>query len=1040
MVTPQRRQAFVALGDAIADQAAEPFTAFWTEKVRAVGAVWAAGGDPAATITEWPTNIQEAWEKQAYAVALRAGVEGYKYADFFLSDAAAKANFDFHVSVDPNNTYSGSDNLLAERLKAPIAAWVAETSKYETATSAKLIQEIMNRIGVKSKIKTDGERTVKQLAEQFVQEGITSVTSRANMLARTYTNWAQNEGAMARYADAGVELMEWAATVDDATRPHHAALDGVVIPLGKTFYKKGEAYAVGDSSRQVKFDIKHPPLEPNCRCVLIPVIDPDFVPNDKKVPKTVEIEEPKEQIAVPVAPKPKIAPAPKVKKPKLQPLTAVTDITPSPEKQKKEIPTAPKPKPEPVAVVKPAESIKPKKVKAKPTIMVAQKPKPIEPIKLAEAKPLNLKPTEWVDLSKDKAGFPDAGELGGLKKLKDLGGSTGAVLVQDPKTGLKYVMKKGKNKEHIETEALADEIYQLFGANVPDFKLYPGAGESVKLSRYLEDAVPLSDLKGDALARAKAELKKHYAADAFVRNWDVVGLGMDNVLVQPDGKVWRIDNGGSFHYRAQGGLKDDDNGGLGEFWSMRKEGSAGKVFGDLRFDDVMAQSKTLQDKIPDAIKLARARGNPNVADFMERRGVMVKDLNEMHTQIRVEDKWKENYTSDVLRHYSGLQSRGVFDQLEGLELKQDPGDYRYNVKDKNGRLYDHMRRQYGDRDDNNVSAKYYEYLEGDVKGGNPYYIDEWASDQASNSGWPGPIAQNYFIMNQRENVKFDDFYWYGKQEGTVKTIFEKQIKEGGTNMQNPERYGAQQYQETMSSFHALSWGSLRKTEFKYNNREKGTLSTLRTEHVSVLDKAGLRTGESGVYKRSVTASASVFESYSLNGSELTQAEVPHHRVFGHYMLARPGGGKLFAGEHENEFLTIFDKVKTTRVGNASALKAPSIPKATVKGTPLSKPKKGAASKPTPAATLPTYNPEKPIGVKGNFPTPPDVFIETNFKKFEASKGKPKYDSSTLASKFGSNKWVDAEPEKIKHIEAMLAKSGWDAKAKIWYLTKILGFT
>jgi len=53
------------------------------------------------------------------------------------------------------------------------------------------------------------------------------------------------------------------------------------------------------------------------------------------------------------------------------------------------------------------------------------------------------------------------------------------------------------------------------------------------------------------------KLKENFVADAILGNWDVVGLSKDNVMLGKDGKTYRIDNGGSLRYRAQGGLKKD---------------------------------------------------------------------------------------------------------------------------------------------------------------------------------------------------------------------------------------------------------------------------------------------------------------------------------------------------------------------------------------------------------------------------------------------------------------------------------------------------
>lgn len=214
--------------------------------------------------------------------------------------------------------------------------------------------------------------------------------------------------------------------------------------------------------------------------------------------------------------------------------------------------------------------------------------------------------------------FPDS--LGKLTTVKSLGGSTGAKLVKDVDSGLLFVMKEGNSEAHLLEETYADAAYKAMGVDVPDFKVYKNAnGKSVKLSRYLENAQPLSAYDGLAeYAAIKEELQKNFAVDAILGNWDVVGLGADNVMVQKavDGtlKVFRIDNGGSFRYRAQGTKKTDAqwNAFPDEFWTLRDfstNSSAAKVFDGMPWSDIKKQVEKIyleKDKllaaIPDDLK------------------------------------------------------------------------------------------------------------------------------------------------------------------------------------------------------------------------------------------------------------------------------------------------------------------------------------------------------------------------------------------------------------------------------------------------------
>lgn len=50
-----------------------------------------------------------------------------------------------------------------------------------------------------------------------------------------------------------------------------------------------------------------------------------------------------------------------------------------------------------------------------------------------------------------------------------------------------------------------------------------------------------------------------FVIDAWLANWDVVGMAFDNMLVKDKRSAVRVDTGGALRYRASGGLK-------GEFW------------------------------------------------------------------------------------------------------------------------------------------------------------------------------------------------------------------------------------------------------------------------------------------------------------------------------------------------------------------------------------------------------------------------------------------------------------------------------------------
>ena len=96
-----------------------------------------------------------------------------------------------------------------------------------------------------------------------------------------------------------------------------------------------------------------------------------------------------------------------------------------------------------------------------------------------------------------------------------------------------------------------------------------------------------------------------FVFDAWLANWDVVGQGYDNMLVDADGTVWRVDAGGALEYRAKGTPKGGNFGDkVGELSSLKDPSlnpTAAKVFGGISKAQLDEQAKVLQSISPNDI-------------------------------------------------------------------------------------------------------------------------------------------------------------------------------------------------------------------------------------------------------------------------------------------------------------------------------------------------------------------------------------------------------------------------------------------------------
>lgn len=100
-------------------------------------------------------------------------------------------------------------------------------------------------------------------------------------------------------------------------------------------------------------------------------------------------------------------------------------------------------------------------------------------------------------------------------------------------------------------ESLANSIYKDLELGAPKSTVVK-AGEKEAYVSNLIDGTTLKET-GTSSKDAK-EVMKGFAADVLTANWDAVGSNLDNIVMK-GGEAYRIDNGASFFYRAQGSLK-----------------------------------------------------------------------------------------------------------------------------------------------------------------------------------------------------------------------------------------------------------------------------------------------------------------------------------------------------------------------------------------------------------------------------------------------------------------------------------------------------
>lgn len=181
--------------------------------------------------------------------------------------------------------------------------------------------------------------------------------------------------------------------------------------------------------------------------------------------------------------------------------------------------------------------------------------------------------------------------------------------------GVEWYCKFPSDADTAKAELLAAKLYGLAGLSAQDAKLITKNGKIGIASRWVDIK------KGSAEQLAALEgAQSGFAVDAWLANWDVVGLSYDNLQIGADGKAHRVDAGGSLMYRAQGEKKAFGPH-VGEIDSMRDPNinpQAAAVFGSMSEADITASvAKVAAISDDDIYSLVMEHGPGSVEDRAE---------------------------------------------------------------------------------------------------------------------------------------------------------------------------------------------------------------------------------------------------------------------------------------------------------------------------------------------------------------------------------------------------------------------------------------
>lgn len=176
----------------------------------------------------------------------------------------------------------------------------------------------------------------------------------------------------------------------------------------------------------------------------------------------------------------------------------------------------------------------------------------------------SAEPTKIVQHAKAEP-IVDAEDMMDTSGFQQIGASKGTNpggFFKNPADGTDWYLKHPPSEDAAKNEVLAAKIYGLIGVPVADVRLTTATNGKLALASKIAPGKQLSEYKGnyDDLP----DLMENVVADAWLRNWDSVGIGHENPLgnvIWKDGKAIRIDTGGALRYRGRGDPKENPYGG-----------------------------------------------------------------------------------------------------------------------------------------------------------------------------------------------------------------------------------------------------------------------------------------------------------------------------------------------------------------------------------------------------------------------------------------------------------------------------------------------
>ncbi|GLX85078.1 hypothetical protein tloyanaT_13300 [Thalassotalea loyana] len=199
-------------------------------------------------------------------------------------------------------------------------------------------------------------------------------------------------------------------------------------------------------------------------------------------------------------------------------------------------------------------------------------------------------------------------------------GSNDGAFYQDTETGKRYYIKTLASEDIARNETLASRLYELAGTEAPRYYYFSENGKFHVASEIIEG---LEESRHKLVNNLADNVHENMVVDAWLANWDVIGLDYDNLILL-NNRAIRMDPGGALRYRAQGGLKGDRFGNdvteLETFLDSSLNPQAASVFSNATREQLIIGARKVlritDEQIDDMVDRFGSR-DPNIANELK---------------------------------------------------------------------------------------------------------------------------------------------------------------------------------------------------------------------------------------------------------------------------------------------------------------------------------------------------------------------------------------------------------------------------------------